>query len=275
MNFVSAPLPLNEERRAQAVARTGLMDSNQAELFNVYCEIAKDITGYETVLFQLFGVEDRCIMAEIPQDSSEVQNNYSRRPKEGSVCAYVLLDSKPLLAFDISKHEITKSHPNDKKVKSYIGFPIINKDNYALGMVCLMTFSEIKYVEQDKIDLVEKLIKRAAHQIDIMSDQKQLTTDRVIRAIEVFNEETSLNEINDFKSFIHICSGMIIPSNEASKFLELKLCQINKDKSVELSIDGIKLQDKMGLHTKVLNQLKVEGNKADVMFEEMLNKLED
>ena len=137
-----------------------------------------------------------------------------------------------------------------------------------------MTFSEIKYVEQDKIDLVEKLIKRAAHQIDIMSDQKQLTTDRVIRAIEVFNEETSLNDINDFKSFIHICSGIIIPSNETSKFIDLKLCQINEDKSVELSINGIKLQDKMGLHTKVLNQLKVEGNKADLMFEEMLNKLE-
>ena len=58
-------------------------------------------------------------------------------------------------------------------------------------------------------------------------------------------------------------------------FIELKLCQINEDKSVELSINGIKLQDKMGLHTKVLNQLKVEGNKADLMFEEMLNKLED
>ncbi len=44
---------------------------------------------------------------------------------------------------------------------------------------------------------------------------------------------------------------------------------LKEDKSVELSINGIKLQDKMGLHTKVLNQLKVEGNKADLMFEEM------
>ena len=38
---------------------------------------------------------------------------------------------------------------------------------------------------------------------------------------------------------------------------------------------GIKLQDNMGLHTKILNQLKVEGNKANTMFDEMLNKLED
>ncbi len=275
MNFQSAPLPVNEDRRAQAVARTGLMDSNQSKLFNVYCEIAKDITGYETVLFQLFGAEDRCIMAEISPGSTEVENNNRRGPKEGSVCAYVLLDSKPLLAFDISKHEITKNHPNDKKVKSYIGFPIINKDNYALGMVCLMTFSKIIYLDQEKIDLVEKLIKRAAHQIDIMSDQKQLTADRVIKAVDVFNEETNLNDINDFKSFIHICNGMNPPDKDISKLSSFGLCTIDNNNNIELSSKGIKLQDNMGLHTKILNQLKVEGNKANTMFDEMLNKLED
>ena len=71
MNFVSAPLPLNEERRAQAVARTGLMDSNQAELFNVYCEIAKDITGYETVLFQLFGNFDKHLLVQKGRNALE------------------------------------------------------------------------------------------------------------------------------------------------------------------------------------------------------------
>ena len=275
MSFQSAPEPINESRRAQAVARTGLIDSNQANLFNVYCEIAKDITGYEMVLFQLFGDEDRCIMAEISPGSNEVENNNRRGPKKGSLCAYVILDSKPLLAFDISKHEITKNHPNEKKVKSYIGFPIINKDNYALGMVCLMTFSKIVYLDKEKIDLVEKLIKRAAHQIDIMSDQKQLTTDRVIKAVDIFTEETKLNEINDFKSFINICNGMSLPDKDISKLLSFGLCTLNKNNNVELSPKGIKLQDYMGLHTKILNQLKVEGTKADTMFDEMLNKLGD
>ena len=43
MNFVSAQLPENEERRAEAVERTGLIDSNQASLFNIYCELVKEI----------------------------------------------------------------------------------------------------------------------------------------------------------------------------------------------------------------------------------------
>ena len=188
MSFISAQLPDNEERRAEAVERTGLIDSNQASLFNIYCELAKDITGYEAVLFQLFDSKERCYLAEIQPENNETQNLNTRRPKDGSVCAHVLLDTKPLIAFDVTKHEITKTHSNEKGVKSYIGFPIIDKNNYALGMVCMMTFSKIKELSQDKIDLVEKLIKKAAHQIDVMSDQKQLTSDRLINALDIFNQ---------------------------------------------------------------------------------------
>ena len=56
MSFVSAQLPDNEERRAEAVERTGLIDSDQSSLFYIYCDLAKDITGFEAVLFQLFDI---------------------------------------------------------------------------------------------------------------------------------------------------------------------------------------------------------------------------
>ena len=39
MSFISAQLPDNEERRAEAVERTGLIDSDQASLFNIYCDL--------------------------------------------------------------------------------------------------------------------------------------------------------------------------------------------------------------------------------------------
>ena len=74
MNFISAQLPDNEDRRAEAVERTGLIDSNQASLFNIYCELAKDITGYEAVLFQLFDSKERCYLAEIQPEINETQN---------------------------------------------------------------------------------------------------------------------------------------------------------------------------------------------------------
>ena len=41
-----ATKPLNEERRAQAVLKTGLIDAPNSDLFQIYCDLAKDITGF-------------------------------------------------------------------------------------------------------------------------------------------------------------------------------------------------------------------------------------
>ena len=273
MNFISAQLPENEDRRAQAVERTGIIDSSQASLFNIYCELAKDITGYEAVLFQLFDSKERCYLAESWSKEERIQNLNTRRPKDGSVCAHVLLDTKPLIAFDVTKHEITKTHSNEKGVKSYIGFPIIDKNNYALGMVCMMTFSEIKELPQDKIDLVEKLIKKAAHQIDVMSDQKQLTSDRLINAVDIFNQETGLIDMIVFKNFIHVCNKMEIAKNFEKILIENNLCKINTASKIELTDKGKKIQDSMGLHTKIMNNIKLEGEQANDLIEGMLDKL--
>ena len=273
MSFVSAPLPENEERRAEAVERTGLIDSNQANLFNIYCELARDITGYEAVLFQLFDNKERCYLAEIQPEQNDTQNLHTRKPKDGSVCAHVLLDTKPLVAFDVKKHPITKTHSNDKGVKSYIGFPIIDKDNYALGMVCMMTFSQIKELSKDKIDLVEKLIKKAAHQIDVMTDQKQLTSDRIISALDTFNQKTSLNDIMILKNFIYVCNKMNIADDFEKKLIDNNLCIRNKNSKLELTFKGKDIQDNLGLHTKIMRNVKLEGKQANDLIDGMLGEL--
>ena len=273
MNFVSAQLPENEERRAKAVERTGLIDSNQANLFNIYCELAKEITNYEAVLFQLFDSKERCYLAEIQPELDKTQNTHTRRPKDGSVCAHVLLDKNPLIAFDVTKHEITKTHSNEKGVKSYIGFPIIDKNNYALGMVCMMTFSEIKELSQDKIDLVEKLIKKAAHQIDVMTDQKQLTSDRLVNAIDIFNQATEIKDMIIFKNFIHVCNKMNISKDIEKILIENGLCKFNQDSNLELTQIGKNIQDNMGLHSKIMKNVKFEGKQANDLIEGMLDEL--
>ena len=45
MNMGMAPRPDNEELRAQTVVKTGLIDAPNPDLFQIYCDLAKDITG--------------------------------------------------------------------------------------------------------------------------------------------------------------------------------------------------------------------------------------
>ena len=42
MNMGLAPRPANEELRAQTVVKTGLIDAPNPDLFQIYCDLAKD-----------------------------------------------------------------------------------------------------------------------------------------------------------------------------------------------------------------------------------------
>ena len=67
MNMGLAPRPANEELRAQTVVKTGLIDAPNPDLFQIYCDLAKDITGFETATFSLYDGEMKCSIAEAGQ----------------------------------------------------------------------------------------------------------------------------------------------------------------------------------------------------------------
>ena len=45
MNFKPAKIPSNDALRVKAVQRTGVLDENKTELYDIYCFLAKEITG--------------------------------------------------------------------------------------------------------------------------------------------------------------------------------------------------------------------------------------
>ena len=63
MSVGLAPRPANEEMRARAVVKTGLIDAPNPEIFQVYCDLAKDITGFEEAQFSLYDGEMSCGIA--------------------------------------------------------------------------------------------------------------------------------------------------------------------------------------------------------------------
>ena len=271
MEWIPAPTPINENRRAQAVAKTGIIDTDQVKLFDIYCEIAKDLTGYEGAVFSLFDAKEQCVISEIGTGSTEM---HRKGDKAESICSYVLLETSPLLVFDIAAHDTFKNHPNVKAglCKSYSGFPVLNKENYALGTFCLLNFSEIKEISSEKILLIEKLISRAAHQIDTQTEQKELTSQKISNSIDVFSENNTDASLSDFKHFIDLCSGLPLSDKAASELLRNDLC-VRDNGSLILSSKGNDLQEKMGLQTKILNKIKIEGDAANKMVDSMLDKL--
>ena len=274
MEWVPAPTPINENRRALAVEKTGIIGTDQVYLFDIYIEIAKDISGYDAGSFSLYDSKNQCMISEIGKPGE--RELHRKADKAASICSYVILEKNPLLVFELNKHEIFKNHDAVKSgmVHSYCGFPVRNKDGYVLGTFCIYNFSEVKEISAEKIELIEKLVSRLALQIDTQTEQKEITSQKISKSIDIFMDNYKDFTLSDYKNFIDICSGLNLPEENATNLINANLCEI-RNMTVMLSSEGNELQEKMNIVTKIHNQIKVEGNEANSLIDNALDKLGD
>ena len=277
MNFVSAPMTSNEPRRLEAVKKLGVIGTEQSDLFYVYAELALAITGFTAGTVSLIDENiQHTISACGPIEMERMVKENPQFPRSQSPCAYTILSSNPKVVPDCREHDVFKNAMMvvNGMLVAYAGFPIINKDNYVYGTLCLFD-PEVKDIAQENIKLVEKLVKRLAHQLDTHMEQKEATAEKVSDAVLKFSKAFSDGDLADFSSFVWLCSGKDIDNNAIKGLQKADLCFRTETGEIEFTNLGKKLQFDMGLQTKILNKRKVEGSEADSMMIEMLANLED
>ena len=227
MSTKLAPRPANEDQRVKAVIKTGLIDAPDNTAFQVYCELAKDITGFEYASFSLFDAEMQCSIAKVGGDDEEPGSKGLRHAN--NICSYVLLDTEPLLMKDMSKDPIWKNHPEFLKGTAewygYAGFPVTNKDNFSLGTLCLMNRNP-KALNENQISLVKKITSNIALLIDSQVAQKEITSQKILEALISFQKYDENLTINDFKMFISIISDVSIDKAQASNLIKNGVCKL-------------------------------------------------
>ena len=268
-----APRPANEERRVQAVVKTGLVDSPNPDFFQVYCDLARDITGFSMATFSLFDGEMQCGMAATGRDGWEAGGKTERT--ETNLCSYVLLETEPLIFTDSWAEPDWQWLPVIKARKApraYAGFPVINKDNYALGTLCLMNMEPIT-LSKEQITMIKKITQNLAHLLDIQTEQKEITSHKILDALKAFQACDSSLTMNDFKTFITLCSDMPIADTPSVSLLQSSLVFRGESGAYSLSADGRTLQGDMKLQAKVMKKFKIEGDAAEALLNEMLTEV--
>ena len=277
-NFKPAPMTSNEGRRLEALKRLGVIGTDQGDIFDIYSELALEVSGFFAATCSLIDVDTQHGIS-LCSLNGELEKMTEGKPvkveRAQSPCAYTILTPEPLLVPDCREHKIFKDAGTVKAgmVVAYAGFPIINKDNYVFGTICLFD-PNIKKLEKQEIKLLEKLTKRLAHQLDTQAEQKAVTAEKISLAIGVFEEHVGECSLKDFKYFINLCAGRDIELDKCHNLNSNELCSVNKNGSMELTEKGQELQIKMGLQTKILNKRKVEGEAANLLVDSMLSELE-
>ena len=142
-----------------------------------------------------------------------------------------------------------------------------------LGSFCLVN-SEIKKLSDQQVVLVQKLVARLAHQLDTQSEQREITSNKIQDAIDEFSKVVPNASLNDLKYFISICSGKTVSSSLLKNLIRLELCH-SEDTNISLTKKGREVQQSMGIQTQILQKMKIEGNDAENMVNDMLSKLGD
>ena len=220
-----APRPSNETRRAQAVVKTGLIDAPNSDLFQIYCDLAKDLTGFEQARFSLFDAEAQCSMAGAGVDESYKVGNRIERSK-WNVCSYVLLNTEPMVVEDFYKDPDWSEHPFIKSgdaPHAYAGFPVINKDNYALGTLCLFN-TEPKKLLADQEDLLIRISKNIAHLLDLQVEQRSLTAQKIVQASDILSDELPGATLLDLKALLLLESDLKVSARDANSLVENGFC---------------------------------------------------
>ena len=140
-----------------------------------------------------------------------------------------------------------------------------------MGSFCLV-HSEKKELTSQQIILIQKLVARLAHQLDTQSEQREVTSNKIHNSINIFSEVAPGASLDDFKYFISLCSDKKVSSSLVQNLIDQDLC-IPKENNVSLTQKGRETQQKMGLQTRILQKMKVEGDAADSMVNDMLSKL--
>ena len=274
MSTKLAPRPANEDQRVKAVIKTGLIDAPDNTAFQVYCELAKDITGFEYASFSLFDADMQCKIAKVGGDDEKTGSKGLRH--ENNICSYVLLDTEPLLMKDMSKDPVWKSHPEflngTAEWYGYAGFPVTNKDNFALGTLCMMNRTP-KALNENQISLIKKITSNIALLIDSQVAQKEVTSQKILEALISFQKYDESLNINDFKMFISIISDVAVDQEQANNLIQKSLCKLDSKGNVTMSSNGLELQSLMKLEVKEMKKIKIAGEAAQSLIDEMFSTI--
>ena len=107
MNFKPANIPDNDKKRVKAVLRTGVLDTSSTELYEIYCFLAKEITGCPVSWTGLIDTDRQFMLARdgFPEDAP------MEMPRNQTLCQFAIEKAQPLLINDMTKDKRFMSHP--------------------------------------------------------------------------------------------------------------------------------------------------------------------
>lgn len=226
--MIEAKLPLNEARRLRILEEYQILDTEQENDFDEITKLASEICDSPISLISLVDSNRQWFKSAHGLSDKET-------PRALSFCAHAINDNALFVVEDARKDIRFHDSPyvtNNPNVVFYAGVPLIDKDGFALGTLCVLDNKTKKLNE-----FQEKALKTLSHQVMKLIELK--------KANYKLNIKNSLlkESYNELERFSHIVSHDIkSPLNNIlglTDLLKEEHCQVTNSEA-NLYIDLIK-----------------------------------
>ena len=236
--------PKNEAQRCNKVIETNIIGRELSDQFEIFAEVAKMVTGAQASLINILDGNDQFTIG----GSGMTIDPLLAMPQKLSVCQFALSNIEPLIIADFSKDErfsgtfITKPPIS---AKAYAGFPLITKEGFVLGTLCVFYHSPSQ-ISDEQIRLMKQLAKAVTDQIILRNEQANLNAEKIAAMLGRFLRFAPKGKIDELVGFLNFCANGIAPPEILHKLKRDKIVAKVNGRFV-LSQDGNDLKNELGL----------------------------
>ena len=105
-------------------------------------------------------------------------------------------------------------------------------------------------------------------------EQKEMTSQKMLEALIQFKRFDEKLTIEDLETFVSVSAGLTPDKTEISGLVKSGLCKINGEGTIVFSTEGINLQRDMKLEAKPMKKIKMTGDDASKLIDQMFSELE-
>ncbi|WCJ58884.1 PAS domain S-box protein [Fontisphaera persica] len=131
---MTTPMPPNEQQRLESLSRYEVLDTPPEEALDELARLAAQITGTPIALITLVDAERLFF-------KSRVGVTVTQAPRQGSLCTEAILSHRVMMVTDVQADPRWAGQPlalDGRAIRFYAGAPLVNSENHALGVLCVM-----------------------------------------------------------------------------------------------------------------------------------------
>jgi len=147
--MIPGPIPDNEEKRLEELARLHLADGTREEVFDRITKKLARIFEVPIALITFVDREHQWFKSQVglPEEIAEAQQT----SRELSVCGHVIANDETLVVEDLSRDRRFANNPllRDRGLRFYAGVPL-RSNNLPIGSLCILDIKPRRMSEREK-----------------------------------------------------------------------------------------------------------------------------